>query len=152
MSAIAVRQDTITREELAAFAADWYQKLDVHAPLVELLEMLTPEGLVMKFPEVTAQGLADFESWYERVIRIFFDEVHTVKEVRPTTIAGATAEVHVVVGWQASVWNPPQAKSARIALDADQTWTVERSADTGKIQISNYTVNSLSYHPGSAKL
>ena len=85
------------------------------------------------------------------MIRIFFDEVHTVKEVTPI-IHGNQAEVHVVVEWQASVWNPPQAKSSRIVLDADQTWTLRRSSRNGSIEITNYTVNGLNYHEGSAKL
>jgi hypothetical protein len=141
----------LTSEEIAQFAADWYRKLDVHAPMVDILPLLAEEGLVMKFPEATAHGLADFVSWYQRVIRIFFDEVHKVKETTPK-IAGDQADVHVVVEWQASVWNPPQANSQRIILDADQTWTVRRSRRTGALEITSYTVNRLDYHPGSAKL
>lgn len=144
------RKDALTAAEINEFATAWYKKLDVHVPMVEILPMLTPEGLVMKFPETTAYGLADFENWYQRVIRIFFDEVHTVKEVTPI-IRGGQAEVHVVVEWQASVWNPPQAKSSRIVLDADQTWDLRRSS-RGTIEITNYTVNGLNYHEGSAKL
>jgi hypothetical protein len=141
----------LTSVEISEFARNWYKKLDIHAPMVEILPFLASEGLVMKFPEATANGLADFESWYQRVIRIFFDEVHSVKEVTPD-IRGNQAEVHVVVEWQASVWSPPQAKSSRIILDADQTWTVQRSLRTGGIEITNYTVNGLNYHEGSAKL
>jgi hypothetical protein len=145
------RKEALTAAEITEFATAWYKKLDIHVPMVEVLPMLAPEGLVMKFPETTAYGLADFESWYQRVIRIFFDEVHTVKEVTPI-IRGNQAEVHVVVEWQASVWNPPQARSSRIVLDADQTWTVRRSSRSGAIEIANYTVNGLNYHEGSAKL
>lgn len=145
------RPAALTAAEISQFATAWYKKLDVHVPMVEVLPMLVPEGLVMKFPETTAHGLADFEAWYQRVIRIFFDEVHTVKEVTPV-IRGNQAEVHVVVEWQASVWNSPQAKSSRIVLDADQTWTVQRSSRTGGIEITNYTVNGLNYHEGSARL
>lgn len=141
----------LTAAEITDFAKDWYKRLDVHAPMVDILPLLAPEGLVMKFPETTAQGLADFESWYQRVIRVFFDEVHTVKEVS-SVIHGDQAQVHVVVEWQASVWNPPQARSSRIVLDADQTWTVRRSSRTSGIEITNYTVNGLNYHEGSARL
>jgi hypothetical protein len=95
--------------------------------------------------------MAEFEGWYQRVIRIFFDEVHRVKSVK-AEINGASAKVHVVVEWQASVWNPPAAGSARIKLDADQSWVVKRSAATGKPVISVYTVNGLEYHEGSARL
>ena len=132
-------------------AAQWYRKLDVHAPMVEVLPYLAEEGLEMQFPEATLTTLAEFEGWYQRVIRIFFDEVHTLKEVK-TVLEGSMAKVHVVVEWQASVWNPPAAKSDRIVLDADQTWIVKRSPTTGQAVIAFYGVNGFKYHDGSAKL
>ena len=57
------------------------------------------------------------------MIRIFFDEVHTLKEVA-SKLTDDGADVKVVVHWEASVWNPPAAKSQRIKLDAYQTWYV----------------------------
>jgi len=151
MSTVRQMQPALTQQEVSEFAAQWYRKLDVHAPMVEILPLLAEDGLVMKFPEVTAHGLAGFESWYQRVIRIFFDEVHTVKEAT-AKISGGEADVHVVVQWEASVWNPPAPSSARIKLDADQTWHVRRSASTGSLEITLYTVDGLKYHPGSASL
>lgn len=141
----------ITDAEVNELAAAWYKKLDVHAPMVEVLPLLTPDGVEMVFPEATLKGLADFESWYQRVIRIFFDEVHNIKEVT-TSGSGESVEVHIVVEWSASVWNPPAAKSARISLDADQTWVVKRSNETQKLVITKYVVNSLDYKEGSARL
>jgi len=151
MSTVRQMQPSLTPREISDFAVMWYRKLDVHAPMVEVLPFLAEEGLVMKFPETTAHGLADFESWFQRVIRIFFDEVHTVKDCTPK-ISGNEAEVHVVVQWEASVWNPPAPNSSRIKLDADQTWKVRRSERTGGLEITMYNVNGLNYHPGSAKL
>lgn len=141
----------LTQDELKQFAADWYRKLDVHAPMVDLLPMLADEDLEMKFPEATLHGHAAFETWYQGVIRIFFDEVHNVKEVT-AKIAGDKADVKVVVGWEASVWKPPAANSERIVLDAYQTWVVKRSPETGKPQIVMYTVDDLKYAEGSARL
>ncbi|MDD2365062.1 MAG: hypothetical protein PHN84_02755 [Desulfuromonadaceae bacterium] len=141
----------LTKQEIQELAEAWYRKLDVHAPMIEVLPMLSDEGLEMRFPEATLTTMAEFESWYQRVIRIFFDEVHLLKEVT-ADIDGETANVHIVVEWQASVWNPPSANSERIKLDADQSWQVKRSSDTGKAVISVYTVNELNYHQGSARL
>jgi hypothetical protein len=42
-----------TEESIKDFVADWYKKLDVHAPMVEVLPMLANEELEMVFPEVT---------------------------------------------------------------------------------------------------
>lgn len=131
-------------------AADWYKKLDVHSPLVELLPLVDEEA-EMKFPEATLRGLADFEGWYERVVRIFFDEVHTLKLVAVTP-TDAGADVKVIVHWEASVWNPPAAKSQRIKLDAYQTWKVRRSPINGQPVISTYIVDELKYDADSAKL
>lgn len=141
----------LTTQEIKELAEAWYRKLDVHAPMVEVLPMLSEGGLEMRFPEATLTTMAEFEGWYQRVIRIFFDEVHLVKEVT-AEIEGDTAKVHVIVEWQASVWNPPAANSARIKLDADQSWVVKRSSVTGKPVIAVYTVNGLKYHEGSAQL
>ena len=141
----------LTETEIEEYAKDWYRKLDVHAPMVELLPLLADEGLEMIFPEATETGHAGFENWYQRVIRIFFDEVHTVKDVK-STILPDHADVKVVVQWEASVWNPPEAASARIVLDAYQTWVVKRSPSTGNPIIQTYTVDSIEYHEGSAEL
>lgn len=140
----------LTKESIQTLAEDWYKKLDVHAPMVEVLPMLIDDGLEMVFPEATVYGWAGFEGWFQRVIRIFFDEVHTVKSVE-SDIDGDTATCKVVVQWEASVWNSPDAYSKRIKLDAYQTWGIKESAE-GKPQITLYTVDELKYHEGSAEL
>jgi len=141
----------LSESEVADLVKIWYKKLDVHAPLVDFLPLLGADGLEMTFPEATLHGLAEFEGWYERVIRIFFDEVHQLKEVK-INLQGESAEVNLIVEWQASVWNPPAPKSQRIVLDADQSWVVKRSSQSGEPVIVKYVVNALNYHEGSAKL
>jgi hypothetical protein len=150
MPTLAPQVAPLSTAEVKELAADWYKKLDVHAPLVELLP-LVDEDAEMKFPEATLRGLADFEGWYERVIRVFFDEVHTLKLVAVTP-TDAGADVKVIVHWEASVWNPPAAKSQRIKLDAYQTWKVRRSPINGQPVISTYIVDELKYDADSAKL
>ena len=141
----------LTDDVIRTFVADWYKELDVHAPMVHLLPMLADEELEMQFPEATLKGHAGFEGWYQGVIRIFFDEVHKVKEVKIGR-DDAGYQLVVVVEWQASVWTPPSANSSRIALDAYQRWVVRESPETGKPLIVTYIVDSLDYHEGSAKL
>ncbi len=140
----------LTPAAVKALAAKWYQLLDVHAPMVDVLPLLsdTPE---MVFPEVTLNTLAGFEGWYQRVVRIFFDEVHTLKTCA-VTLKDGEARVKVIVEWQASVWTPPEAASKRIRCDADQDWIVALSPRTGRPVITRYVVNGISYHRGSAKL
>lgn len=138
--------------EIRDFTADWYSKLDVHAPVEEYAPLLANEELELRFPEGTFTGFEGFKDWYNNVIGIFFDEVHTVKKVEPKPIANDQLEVKVVVKWEASIWNPPAAKSDRIILDAYQTWIVERSFKSEKPVILTYIVDSLEYYEGSAKL
>jgi hypothetical protein len=137
--------------EIRAFAEDWYRKLDVHAPMVEILPLLD-ENVECHWPEGITIGYVGFEGWYQRVIRIFFDEVHTVKEVTPGSSNGGDVEVKVVVNWQAKVWNPPDAKSKWLGMDAYQTWVVRRSATSGKPVIASYIVDKMELMPGSASL
>ncbi|SRR5579883_1509354 len=142
---------TLTEAEIQQLAKDWYLKLDVHAPLEDYVPFLAQEGLEMRFPEATVYGFEGFKGWYERVIGIFFDEVHTVKQVKVSP-SGDKANVEVIVKWEASVWKAPAAKSERIVLDAYQTWVVKRSPNTGLPVIEIYIVDSLDYYEGSAKL
>jgi hypothetical protein len=140
----------LTQEAIKELAVDWYKKLDVHVPMVEVLPLLADAELEMVFPEATVYGYAGFEGWFQRVIRIFFDEVHTVKSV-VAEIDGDKAVVKVVVQWEASVWNAPEPFSKRIKCDAFQTWEVKPNA-AGKPVITRYVVDGLEYHEGSATL
>jgi hypothetical protein len=141
----------LSEAEIKEFAVDWYRKLDVHVPLEELLPLLADEDLEMVFPEGVSKGHAGFTEWYERVIRLFFDEEHTVKEVGAQP-GGGDVEVKVVVNWQAKIWNPPDAKSKWLGFDAYQTWIMRRSPATGKPIIVRYVVDKLDAMPGSASL
>lgn len=129
----------------------WFHKLDVHAPSDELLPLLVDDGLEMRFPEATLHGHQDFLKWYDTVAHRFFDEIHELKEVNVTP-AATTAEVKLVVNWQARTWDPPAAKSQWLGFDAAQTWVVTPSADTGQLAILVYTVDGMTPMPGSASL
>jgi hypothetical protein len=149
--AIAAAIAPLTNAEIKKLATEWYRKLDVHAPVAEVTPLLAAKGLEMKFPEATLRTYAEFEGWYDRVTRLFFDEVHNVKEVTSKT-SGDAADVKVVVHWEASIWNPPAAKSQRIKLDAYQTWRVTRSPETEQPVIVSYAVDKFEYAPDSARL
>lgn len=150
MPTLAKESNTLSTDDVQQLAANWYRKLDVHAPLIELLPMVDEEAQ-FQFPEATLEGKAAFEGWYERVIRVFFDEVHTLKQVTVTP-TDEGADVKVVVHWEASVWNPPAAKSQRIKLDAFQTWKVRLSPESNTPVITTYIVDELVYDDDSAKL
>ncbi|WP_164102834.1 nuclear transport factor 2 family protein [Candidatus Laterigemmans baculatus] len=151
MTAVATELTAPTATEAEALAADWYRKLDIHAPLDEVLALLSGDDVEMQFPEATLRGTGEFQQWYERVTNLFFDEVHTLKQVDAEPTDNGTT-VKVVVRWEASVWNPPAANSERIKCDAYQTWHVTRAAGSGRAVISRYIVDELVFDADSAKL
>jgi hypothetical protein len=71
------------------------------------------------------------------------------------TISGDQAEVRVVVGWQASWFEPPAAKSKRTSMDATQQWTIRRSSKNAYgLEIVTYIAMAepFKYAPGFASL
>lgn len=148
---MATTADTLTQEEIAGLADRWYKALDVHAPIEELYAMLLDEGNEMLWPEGPTHGHKEFKGWYDRVTRLFFDEVHTITKVE-SRIDGDRADVEVVVNWQAKTWNPPEPKSKWLGFDAYQTWEVVRSPETGAPVIKRYAVDKLDPMEGSETL
>ena len=142
----------LTLDAVRAMAVKWYGGLDGHLPEVEMLKFLVPEGLEQQWPDYHVQNLADFEGWYQRALRLFFDEVHTLKEfnVTPST-DGSTADVKVFVNWQARTWTPGDAKSKYLNLDIHQSWIVVRSAE-GSPLIKFIRVDDATPLPGSESL
>jgi hypothetical protein len=150
---------TLTESEVKQLVDDWYLKLDVHAPISEVLPLLVGETLEMQLPETTLHGLDGFQSWYDRVIHTFFDEVHTLQTLditidgdRAAYPKGNRADVQLVVRWEASRWNAPAPKSERLAFDAAQRWVVVRSPQTQQPAIVTYIVDSLTPLPGFPNL
>lgn len=155
----------LTEERIKEFAAAWYLALDIHAPEGAIAQFLADDGLQMVFPEKTLEGMNDFLAWYRGgttvdgtdmpgVINIFFDENHNVASIQ-ATITGDTAEVDVIVAWQASWFTPPAAKSKRTAMDATQHWSL-RASDKNEFGMEivryNAVVVPFQYAPGFARL
>ena len=144
----------ITLEQVKRFVAAWYQALDFHFPIEQVYPLLAEQGLNVQFPDGDIRDYAGFKKWYDRVTNLFFDENHNVQSVA-VQIAGDTAIVDIGVGWQASWWEPPAAKSKRVSMDATQRWTVRQSSKNVyglEIVTYNATVEPFKYAPGFARL
>lgn len=141
-----------THAELWAFAADWYRKLDEHVPAGDITWMVAETGLEFVLPEGVLRGRDEFARWYEGVIRVFFDEVHTLDSVEVTGADHTGTAVKVVVNWQARRWRPPSPRSEWIGFDAYQTWRVARHSSFGYPMITRYVVDELRPMPGSPPL
>lgn len=147
-------QTPLTEANIKEFVAAWYRALDFHVPIKEAYALLADEGLNMQFPDGDIRDFDSFKTWYDRVTNLFFDENHYVQTVK-ATIDGDEAVLDVVVGWQASWWEPPAAKSKRVSMDATQRWTVRRSSkNVYGLEIVSYnaTVEPFKYAPGFAQL
>jgi len=144
----------IALPEIKKLVAAWYLALDQHAPFDECAKLLADTGLHVVFPDGDITDQASFKKWYDRVTNLFFDENHNVQSVE-AQITGDEAVVDVVVGWQASWWEAPSAKSKRVSMDATQRWSVRKSSKNGyglEIVTYNATVEPFKYAPGFARL
>ena len=144
----------LTQDQIKYFVAAWFRALDHHDPIEDFYKLLTDEGLNVQFPDGDIRDFASFKKWYDRVTNLFFDENHNVQSVN-AQISGDQAVVDVIVGWQASWWEPPAAKSKRVSMDATQRWTVRRSSKNAyglEIVTYNATVEPFKYAPGFARL
>jgi hypothetical protein len=142
----------ITEDQIRKFAAAWYYVLDIHAPIEEAYKLLADKDLNMQFPDGDIRDFASFKKWYDRVTNLFFDEVHNVQSVKPQ-IKGDEADVEVIVGWQASWFEAPAAKSKRTSMNAIQKWKVRGSTrNPYGVEIVGYMVERFDYAPGFAQL
>jgi len=147
-------EQPLSEANLKAFAAAWFVALDCHVPIEQAWTFLADEGLHMTFPDGDITNFASFRTWYERVTHLFFDESHTLQTVYPR-VKGAVADLDVVVGWQASWFEPPAARSKRVSMDATQKWTVRPSKKNVyglEICFYNATAEPFHYAPGFARL
>jgi hypothetical protein len=146
-------EPALTPASVRALADTWFAKLDEHAREVEFLPLLAEEGLSQLWPDYTVKSLGDFEGWYQRALRLFFDEQHTLKEFDVTVSGdGAKADVKLVVNWQARTWNPGDPTSKQLDMDAYQTWEVTPSGKGGSPVIKTIIVDDVKVKPGSATL
>lgn len=144
----------LTEQRVKEFVVAWYRALDEHAPVEECYSLLAADGLRMQFPDGDIRDFASFKRWYDRVTNLFFDESHAVQSV-VTSLAGDRATLEVVVGWQASWFEPPAAKSKRTSMDATQRWEVRASSRNPygiEIVYYNATAEPFKYAPGFARL
>ncbi len=144
----------LTMDEIKNFVAAWYRYLDFHVPLNDIYCLLADQGLNVQFPDGDIKDYASFKQWYDRVTNLFFDENHYVQSI-DARIDGDQAVLDIVVGWQASWWEAPSAKSKRVSMDATQRWMVRRSSKNPfglEIVTYNATVEPFKYTPGFARL
>ena len=158
MASEAAAPEPLRRDEIEAFAADWYRKLDEHVPAAEIMPLVVDEGLEFVVPEATLRSRREFGEWYAGgeghppgVINRYFDEVHTLSQLE-ARCEGPVAEVKVVVNWQGRRWRAPAPRSQWFGFDFFQTWQMIRSPETGSPVIARYEAGEPRPMPGSPAL
>ena len=146
---------SMSKEKIDTFVKAWYQALDFHVPIEQVYPMLAETGLNVQFPDGDIRDYDSFKVWYDRVTNLFFDENHYVQSVTVVEESDDEAVLDVIVGWQASWWQPPAAKSKRTSMTATQQWKVKASDSNpyGMVIVNyNATVKPFEYAPGFAQL
>jgi hypothetical protein len=143
----------LTAANIEKFVAAWFYALDIHAPVAECQSYLASRELEMIFPERILRSYADFSEWLAIIYQRFFDENHNVQSVVIQSINDTTANLEVIVGWQASWFIPPNAKSKRTSMDAYQSWVIQTSdLNPYGLVIVKYYVDRFAYAPGFSQL
>lgn len=138
--------------EIRQMAANFYAKLDQHAPTEEITPFLNlaDKSFKMQFPSSTLHNLEEFNQWYKNAINTFYDEIHAVKKISVKAHADH-ADVNAIIHWEGSTWKSPSAYSKRVVADAQHTWVVVRSPETFKPIYKSYIVHKLDFDPDSSK-
>jgi hypothetical protein len=143
----------LNEANIKKFVADWYYSLDIHASAAQCETMLVDQGLQLVFPEKTMRTYAEFEGWLSVIYSTFFDELHNVVKVEIKNLTETSADLDVVVAWQASWFTPPDAKSKRTSMNAFQRWVIVLSdKNPYGLAIEQYFVDRFDYAPGFAQL
>ena len=132
------QKPTITEEELVQFGQSWFDKLNRHTQVEELLEMVSDTNLEMVFPEQTIRNYDDFRDWYDVVGKTYYAQDHTIEKF-DIQISDA-AKINVVVVWRAK----QLADDKSLAVRVTQTWVVTNSLTNGLPVITNYEIHSFS--------
>jgi len=130
----------LQRWEVNDLIYSWFKLITDHAPVEDLLSKLDLQNLEMKFSEVNIINEADFRNWYTDVTHKYFNQIHDVKIFDTELLDKENATIRLVVNWQASQWNPPEAYSKRINKNVHQTWEVVRDSKSDSVLIRKYIV------------
>ena len=137
-------QDSIVEQNLALtdvitqFGQSWFDKLNRHVDVENIIEMVSETYLEMVFSEQTIKDRQEFRQWYKTVGETYYDQNHTIEKF-DVQISDA-AEIDVVVVWRAK----QRADDESLAVRVTQSWIVTQSLTTGLPVITKYVVNSFS--------
>jgi hypothetical protein len=137
----------ITKVQLYQLVRDWFRHINDHASFDEIMQYLSPDGFLMKFPEGIISCKEDFKKWYDDVTHKFFDQIHEIVNIE-TEIFEKKANITIYVNWHAHTWESPSPYSEYLNFDAMQSWEVAYNENLKKIVITKYIIESLESNEG----
>ncbi|MBX3427468.1 MAG: antibiotic biosynthesis monooxygenase [Pirellulales bacterium] len=128
----------LTDAMVRRFAQEWFDKLSNRAPVEQLLALAADNGLDIRFPDARLRNHAEFAAWYASVGERFDEQEHVLESLA-TQPSEAGMLVFVTVVWKARQKSDGQ----RLAMRANQTWTLGRAGADNLPVVLSYNVNSL---------
>jgi hypothetical protein len=122
-------------QEIGGFIQSWFELLNKHAPVAEVLPFVIDEGLEMVFPERTLRSHDDFTRWYAQVGVDYADQDHVV-EALSSTASGDFVDVDITVVWRAK----KTADGSQVAVRVHQSWQLTAPSPTAGPMIAKYRV------------
>ena len=127
-----------------AFVRGWFALFDRRAPVDAYLARLVDDGLQMFYPpDGRIHGKDDFAAWLASAYDAFPKTQHTPKTIEITETTDDTAQLRVVVNWQADSRAADGAPSDHMNLDATQSWTLCRTPDGDGLLVSACIVEAM---------
>jgi hypothetical protein len=135
---IVEQKPSLTEEQITQFGRSWFDKLNRHIDVEDIIKMVSDTSLEIVFPEKTIRNYDDFRDWYSTVGKTYYDQDHTIEKF-DIQISDA-AKIDVVVVWRAKQFSDDKSLAVRVT----QTWVVTKSLTSGMPVITNYKVNTFS--------
>lgn len=132
------KKTALTEDDIIQFGKIWFEKLNRHVDVEDIIKMVSDTSLEMVFPEQNIRNHDDFRDWYDAVGKTYYDQNHTIERFG-IEISDA-AKIDVVVVWRAK----QIADGISLAVRVTQSWVVTKSLTTGQPVITNYQVLTFS--------
>ena len=129
----------LTKEAAERFVAEWYQLVDNHGPVTDLMKRTVGEGFVARFPEGDVD-YTGYAQWCIEDIRSFFDGEHAIRELQ-TEMGDNEAKVLAIIDWSGRSWQPPEPHSRLKEVACNILFTLEYDEETGRPLLHAYEVS-----------
>lgn len=109
--------------DVRAFVYQWLHWFDVHADETLFLAHLAPDGLELRYPEITLRTHAEFVTWYRGIGKGIKSNTHQLSALEVEAVGKDAYQVKLRVLWRATT-----SKGKELSVPVRQEWQVLRVA------------------------